>query len=173
MPEPAPPDPTWPRYTHHPFPAYRYVPGLSAHPRRDPDGHSAGRPEPTALPFAPDAWKTSQTYLYGIDLYNFAYWWECHEQLEALWHAVGEGSEMGSFLQGVIQVAAASLQSFRGNVETARALAYRGLARHEGLTSPYMGLDLPLFRDGVTGFFEHRRALPAFIRLEGAIVVGD
>ncbi len=33
--EPLPPDPSWPRYSTGAFPAYRYIPGRSPHPRRD------------------------------------------------------------------------------------------------------------------------------------------
>ena len=43
-----PADPTWPRYSARPFPAYRYVPGLTPHPRRDASGHSFGAPQPGA-----------------------------------------------------------------------------------------------------------------------------
>ena len=49
--EPHPPDPAWPRYSTRPFPSYRFVPGKSPHPRRDPHGHSYGQPEPKLQPF--------------------------------------------------------------------------------------------------------------------------
>ena len=96
-----------PRYTDRPFPTYRFVPGQSPHPRRDPQGHSYGQPEPTPPLFTPEEWWDSEWYLYGIDLYNHGYWWECHEVFEGLWHAVGPDSPQGQFLQALIQVAAA------------------------------------------------------------------
>src|SRR3989441_5753773 len=74
-----------PRFTDRPFPAYRFIPGQSPHPRRDPHGHSYGQPEPTPPPFMPEEWWDSEWYLYGIDLYNYGYWWECHEVFEGLW----------------------------------------------------------------------------------------
>ena len=38
-------------------------------------------------------------YLYAIDLYNYAYWWECHEVLEGLWRA-GQTTEARKFFPG-------------------------------------------------------------------------
>src|SRR5262245_4231065 len=89
MTEPDAPDPAWPRYSATPFPRYRFVPGRSPHPRRDPKGHAYGTAEPKPPPPDPAKWRDNDLYLHGIDLYNFAYWWECHEALEALWHAAG------------------------------------------------------------------------------------
>src|SRR2546422_6465355 len=54
--------------------------------------HSYGQPEPTPPPFMPEEWWDSEWYLYGIDLYNYGHWWECHEVFEGLWHAVGPDS---------------------------------------------------------------------------------
>ena len=93
--EPQPPDPSWPRYSTRPFPSSRFVPGKTPHPRRDPRGHSYEQPEPKQAEFAPAEWQQSEEYLYGIDLYNYAYWWECHEVFEGLWHTVGHGTEQG------------------------------------------------------------------------------
>ena len=56
-------------------------------------------------------WRKSEEYLYGIDLFNEGYWWECHEVLEGLWHASGVGTEAGHVLQAVIQCAAAHLKA--------------------------------------------------------------
>src|ERR1041384_5421720 len=38
--EPIAPDPALPRYSSNPFPRYRFVPTLNAHPCADPRGHS-------------------------------------------------------------------------------------------------------------------------------------
>ena len=62
------------------------------HPRRHPEGHSYGHPEPTSLPFEPEGWRTCESYRYGVDLYNAGYFWECHEVFEALWRGVGRRS---------------------------------------------------------------------------------
>jgi hypothetical protein len=140
--EPHPPDPAWPRYSTRPFPSYRFLPGENSHPRRDPLGHSYGQPEPKLLAFPPEEWERSEDYLYGIDLYNFAYWWECHEIFEGLWHAAGHDTEQGNFFQALIQLAAANLKRFLGNEQAAQQLARRGLARLRKVPAIYMGLDV-------------------------------
>jgi hypothetical protein len=140
--EPHPPDPTWPRYSTRPFPSYRFLPGKSPHPRRNPLGHSYDQPEPKLLAFPPEEWQRAEDYLYGIDLYNFAYWWECHEVFEGLWHAVGHHSVQGNFFQALIQLAAANLKRFLGNEQAAQKLARSGLARLQNLPQLYMGIDV-------------------------------
>ena len=165
--EPAAPDPEWPRYSTRSFPPYRFVPGRSPHPSRDPRGHSYGRAEhsPPALP--PDRWAESESYLFGIDLHNFAYWWECHEELEQLWNAVGHATPQGQFLQGIIQVSAANLKYFMGSAVHAR-LAEEGLARLHGLPDRFMGADVPAFVTAVRAWHGGHATRPALIRLQQA-----
>ena len=147
------------RYTNEPFPPYAFLPGVSPHPRSNPKGHAYGQPEPAAEPFPPEEWKDSEMYLRGIDLYNHGYWWECHEELEALWHAVGHETTQGQFLQGIIQVAAAHLQRFMGSEKTAQGLAEKGLARLKDLPPAYMGVAVREFERDVCGKW------PVLIRL--------
>jgi hypothetical protein len=158
------------------------VPGRSPHPRRDPKGHAYGTAEPKPPPVDAARWRESPIYLLGIDLYNHAYWWECHEALEALWHAVGHTTPTGQFLQGIIQVAAANLKRFvreteglpsvapgrESAKEGARRLWTEGLARHAGLPGRYMGVDVAVFGRDVKDYFEGRRDTPALITLEDA-----
>ncbi len=141
--EPQPPDPAWPRYSTKPFPSYRFVPGKNPHPRRDPLGHSYGQPEPKPLASPPEAWQRSEDYLYGIDLFNFAYWWECHEVFEGLWHAVGPDTEQGNFFQALIQLTAANLKYFLGNRAAAHNLFRGGIIRLQNVPHSYMGIDVP------------------------------
>lgn len=148
--EPSPPDPSWPRYGSTPFPPYRFVPGLNPHPRRHPQGHAYGTPElpPPYLP--PERWRENATYLHGVDLYNFAYWWECHEALEGLWHLTGHKGAEASFLQGVIQAAAANLKRHMGVPEGARRLGHEAAERLRSVgAARFMGADLLAFADGV------------------------
>ena len=140
--EPEPPDPNWPRYSGHPFPPYRFLPGLTPHPRRNPLGHSYGQPEPRPTPFPADQWQSSEDYRYGIDLYNFAFWWECHEVFEGLWHAVGHKSEQGSFFQALIQLAAGNLKYFLGNQAVAHNLFRSGIMRLQQAPLFYQGVDV-------------------------------
>ena len=66
--------------------------------------------EPRPRAFPQDEWSASEDYLYAIDLYNFAYWWESHEIFEGLWHACGRRTQAGNFFQALIQLAAANLK---------------------------------------------------------------
>lgn len=123
-------------------------------------------PEPKPPPPDPERWRENEDYLYGIDLFNFAYWWECHEALEGLWHAAGHVTPCGQYLQGVIQVSAANLQRFMGRLETARRKAEEGLARLEGLPPEYMGVRVEDFRRDVRDYYESRRDRPPLILLQ-------
>ncbi len=64
-------------------------PAKTPHPTRDPEGHSYGLPDLSLPDLNHENWRKSEDYLFGIDLFNEGYWWECHEVLEGLWHAVG------------------------------------------------------------------------------------
>lgn len=137
---PHPYQPTWPRYSVSPFPPYRFVPGKAPHPRRNPDGHSYGQLEPELEGLQPDAWPGSDSYRYGIDLYNFAYWWESHEVFEAFWHAAGPKTEEGRFFQGLIQLAAGNIKQFMGNEAAASNLFRSSARRFSELPDHYMGI---------------------------------
>lgn len=165
--EPLPPDPRWPRYSTRPFPAYRFIPGHAPHPRRDPRGHSFGRPEPDPTPVSPDRWREHEWYRYGVDLFNFAYWWECHEVFEACWHAAGRQTEPGRFFRALVQVAAAGIKRFTGLRQAETNLRRAALERLRGLPRCYMGMDIEGFATDVRDFGDGRREIPALIRLAG------
>jgi hypothetical protein len=166
--EPGAPDPAWPRYSSREFPPYRFVPGLTPHPRRDPGGWAHGIPEAIPPRLLPDRWRENAEYLYGVDLYNHAYWWECHESLEGLWHLTGRQGPEAAFLQGLIQAAAANLKRHVGGLEGARRLGTESAARLASLgCARYMGVDLEAFRSGIEAVHvrETGAAIP-LIRLE-------
>ena len=140
--EPSLTSPDWPRYSSSPFPAYRFVPGNNPHPRRNPRGHSFGYPEPRPAPCGPEAWSKSEDYRFGIDLYNFAYWWECHEVFEGFWHAVGRKTEQGQFFQALIHLAAANLKRFTRHHTAAENLLRASHRKFYGIPPFYMGLDI-------------------------------
>ena len=58
----------------------------------------------------PTMWYDCESYLYGVDLFNHAYWWEAHEAWEGPWRAAGRQSATGFFLQGLIQISVARLK---------------------------------------------------------------
>lgn len=158
--EPPPPDPRFRRYCTRPFPAYRYVPTLNPHPCADPAGHSYEPPgtpphRPPLLP--PDRWEESHEYLFGADLYNFAYWWEAHETWESIWQSSDKAGPQGRFLQGLIQVSAAHLQRHVNNTEGAARLLERSAVHfqfaQDRVPETYMGLNLFDFRNRVQRYF--------------------
>ncbi len=166
--EPTPPDPACPRYSERPFPRYRFVPGLTPHPRRHPQGQAYGIPERPPPRFEPGDWRNNEVYRQGIDLYNFAYWWECHEALEGLWHLTGHQGSEAQFLQGVIQVAAANLRRHLGTPGGARRLGREAVGRLESVgLAVYMGVRLAPFIQGIrTLHVEEKSAAIPLIRLE-------
>ncbi len=153
------------RYAHRSFPSYRYRPGASPHPRRDPGGHSCGTPEPALARFAPRAWARSGDYLHGVDLFNHGYYWESHEVFEALWNAFGPRTPEGLFFQGLVQIAAAHLKRAQGQERGARALARRGVANLSVLSGRRFGLDVERFAGATRRYFEEERGKAPRIRL--------
>ncbi|MEJ2760214.1 MAG: DUF309 domain-containing protein [Gammaproteobacteria bacterium] len=152
------PDRTPPRYSRLAFPAYRFIPGRSPHPTRDPAGHSYGK-EAAALPaFDPEAWRDCEPYLHGVDLFNHGYWWEAHEAWEACWIAAGKTSPTGLFLQGLIQVAAACLKKHQGYDDAALILAGDGLAKFPDRVLTLLGIDTASFKSALQDFFAGKSA---------------
>ncbi len=131
------------RQTRINFPAYRHIPGMTPHPTRSPQGHSY-QPEPTVESAFPDLNKSDplacQQFLFGIDLFNAGFWWECHEAMEGPWHVAGRGSPAGHTLQAVIQCAASHLKILTGNPRGANRL----FANAEHHVSRAEGFDLEL-----------------------------
>ena len=125
MNQPTAPDPSFPRLSADSFPAYRFVPGRTPHPRNDPQGHSFGKPQ---ADFAEEAlavrrdWRASPHFCYSVDLYNYAYWWEAHEGWEGLWRRYDRDDPLRFALQVFIQISAAHLQRFMGHPDGARRL---------------------------------------------------
>ena len=103
-------------YSRRPLPAYTYVPGKSPHPRSDPAGHSFGAPEPHVESFDVEQWEQSDNFLFGIDLFNAGYFWEAHEQWEAIWIAAGRTGIVADFFKGLIKLAAANVKGEEGNL---------------------------------------------------------
>ena len=125
-----------------PLPAYRHIPGRTPHPTRDPAGHSFGLPEPDLPDLNHAPWEACPHYLFGIDLFNEGYWWECHEVLEALWHAAGIGTPAGHALQAIIQCAAAHLKTLTGQLAGGRRLVGHARKHVAWADGRRLGLDL-------------------------------
>lgn len=107
-----------PRYApEFPFPPYSYVSGHWPHPLRDPMGHSYGMVHvPVVFPDQSE-WRSCREYCYAVDLWNAGYYWEAHEQWEALWHAAGRGGVTADFFKALIKLAAAGVKAREGRPE--------------------------------------------------------
>ena len=154
------------RYSEQPFPPYRHIPGRTPHPTRDPEGHSYGREEPELPDLNTAAWQDCDHYLYGIDLFNAFYWWECHEVLEGLWHASGIGSDAAHVLQAIIQCAAAHLKVETRQPEGARRLFEHSLRHAQWCGDRRLGLNLDNMTRDTRSYLTVREAEPARLVLE-------
>ena len=159
--QPEPFDANWERYCpQKPFPPYRHIPGVTPHPIRDPLGHSYGMDEDhDGEPLSPKMWRQNEDYLYGVDLYNFAYWWEAHEAWEGLWHEAEDTYRL--FLQGLIQVSAAFIKYHTRMLRPLRTLSTAGrdklrqvVVECDDISGNYMGLNLPAFLNTADAFFD-------------------
>ena len=156
-----------PRYSSRPFPRYRYIPGRAPHPTRDPDGHSFGHGPAPLETFAAEDWPTCAEYLYGIDLFNHRYWWECHEALEQCWVAAGRATETGLFLQGLIQIAVACLKHEQGFTDVARRMAEEGLEKFPVGREVMLGVNTQKLRADTRNHLQNAGP-PPVIRLASA-----
>ena len=128
-----------------PFPPYRHIPGATFHPRTHPSGHSYGAAERDSPPLTEENWCANEAYLFGVDLFNYAYWWEAHEEWESLWNLAERQALSRIYLQGLIQTAAALVKWREGNERGVVKLwrqAREKLVRVGGESPVYMGLDI-------------------------------
>ena len=98
-----------------PFPPYAFVPGRHPHPIRDPEGHSFGQEVETLPAPLPGELAGNIHFRFGLDLFNFGYYWEAHEAWEELWHAAGRKGNLADLLKGLIHLAAAGVKAREGN----------------------------------------------------------
>jgi Uncharacterized conserved protein len=139
-----------PRYTQRPLPGYRYVPTKNPHPVIDPKGHSYQKKEEKIEFLPPERWRQNEFYLYGVDLFNYGFWWEAHEAWETVWMTTPKTDLMGQYLQGLIQFSAGLLKLFSGSERGFQNLRRESMQRirfclnemKEKKIRLYMGLDL-------------------------------
>jgi predicted metal-dependent hydrolase len=134
-----------PRYTSRPLPPYRFVPGGRwPHPVKDPNGHTHGVTTSTEPVYPAARWAEQQGYLYGIDLFNHAFWWEAHEAWEDLWHRTTDATQR-QYLHGLIQLGTALLKWHLRNARGVSKLLDRSRTRLVPIARnhrSYMGLDV-------------------------------
>ena len=146
------------RYSKPKFPVYRFVPGLHPHPVNSPEGHSYGLEDEDVEKWNSDDWKYNEDYLYGIDLYNYHFYWEAHEAWEGLWLAATRRSSEHMFIQGLIKTGAALLKVRMASFEIQDLIGARTLSK-SGMdllsrvgVSKFMGLDIVSYLESYSEF---------------------
>lgn len=139
------------RYSNKLFPPYRYVPGLNPHPTNSPEGHSYGNEDADYEKWESSLWEVNENYLFGVDLYNYHYYWEAHEAWEELWVASVRNSSEHRFIQGLIKCGAAFLKIRMATYQIQDLVGARNLSK-SGMSllsqvgqDKFMGLDIPNF----------------------------
>ena len=89
----------------------------------------------------------------GIEQFNRQEFFESHESWEVIWLAAPEPDK--TFMQGIIQIAAALHHYRRKNRNGARSLLRRGLAKVESFPADYRGLNLEEVRSAARSWREH------------------
>ena len=138
------------------LPSHRHIPGRTA---RHPDGafdairSRALRPTSSTTALLNPAW------VYGLRLLEAGFWWETHEVLETVWLNALPNSPERQMVQGVIQLANATLKLEMARPNAARRLCdmAEGFVLASG-RDPVMGLDVEdvlqavrSLREGVSG----------------------
>lgn len=154
------------RYTDRPFPSYRFIPGKTPHPTRDPQGHSYNKPREKLPSFNPEDWDSCEIYLYGVDLFNYGYWWEAHETWEVIWIAAGKRTKTGLYIQGLIQIAAAHLKGSQEHHDAASNLALAGLKKMQLMHGNYLGINVRKFHTDITEYLSGNCETPVIIELD-------
>lgn len=117
------------------FPPYTYIPGRAPHPVNDPHGHSHGRGAAAVEASLAEGIGSSAEFLWGVDLFNYGYYWEAHEAWEAVWVAAGRTTSAARFVQGLIKLAAAGVKAREGRKEGVRRHTARAQELIEGARS--------------------------------------
>ncbi|WP_348526639.1 DUF309 domain-containing protein [Mesorhizobium sp.] len=146
------------------FPAYAYLPGSQPHPIRDPAGHSY-LIEPMRV--STDTAVGSDPFLWGLDLFNYGYYWEAHEAWESLWQVAEQGSPSRAFFKALILLSAAGVKIREGKTAAAlrhsrrAAMLFRLLnGSPEAIVEEALGLPPAILADYAEAATTARVALP-------------
>lgn len=107
------------RLTQQELPSYRFLPGITPHPFKDPQGHMYLQSEPNAKPIQTNQWQESQEYLYALDLLNHGFFWESHVWLEAIWNAHKRQGEIANLCKALIKIGAAGVKWRKNQTQAA------------------------------------------------------
>ena len=100
--------------------------------------------------------KDESQFARGIAHFNAGKFFEAHEVWEGLWLVAREPEK--TFLQGLIQVAAAFHHHARENARGAKSLLAAGIAKLQGFPEDHRGIAVSDFRVEVKGWLEEIEA---------------
>ena len=109
-----------PRYTNIEFPDYPHIPGKTPHPNKR-GGHSFNKPEPKCLGLQESFWN-NKCFFFGVDLFNYSYYWESHVYWEGVWHKSNHIEIYDCFLKAIIKIAAGLIKKNMGQISVANDL---------------------------------------------------
>lgn len=118
------------RYSYQAFPPYTHLPGVTVHPNK-PGGHQEHSSEPKA-----DAENAQDIFHFGLDLFNFEYFWEAHIYFEVLWHFEGRKNGNADFLKALIKFSAAGVKQKMDSLEASLGHFQRGIELLERQQTP-------------------------------------
>jgi hypothetical protein len=109
----------------------------------------------------------------GVGQFNAQLFFEAHETWEEIWLAATEPDK--TFLQGIIQIAAAFHHYNRGNIRGARSLLEAGLKRLERFPAVHREIELELLRTAARAWSRglHAEDEPALGKLPSIVFVRD
>ena len=121
------------------FPSYAFRPGQNTHPNKE-GGHSYGLSEVVSEQLSVE----NSDFLYAIDLYNHAFYWEAHVYLEAIWNFHKRSGPCATLCKAIIKLCAGCLKKeLTQNDLSAKDHFKRSLELIEELNSSPLGsLDL-------------------------------
>jgi hypothetical protein len=115
------------------------------------------------------SWSSCEAYLYAIDLFNHGYYWEAHEELEALWQGAGRDTPVGTFAQALIQAAAALLKHSMGEPAPAERLKDAAAAKLRAGPSVMLGVATVGLAAALEGYIGGRRKQPPVVELRPGV----
>lgn len=100
--------------------------------------------------------KESEKFRSGIALFNAGRFFEAHEAWEEIW--LKESGAEKSYLQGLIQLAAAFHHGQRANLRGAKSLLAAALAKLDECPDPHWGIAIAALRDDTKTWSEGMQA---------------